>query len=127
MSVNVCVCVFVRACTCTCSLSYQASISLTLFYWGKKLCCVCRMQKRVIWIIRDHGNRDSCRKSFKEQTILAFISQYIFSLFEFVINNRGQFLVNPEIHSINMRHGSNLHLHLAKLQYLSEGRSLLTY
>jgi hypothetical protein len=79
------------------------------------------MQKRIIRIIMGHGNRDSCRNSFKELKILPFISYYIFSLLVFMVNNRDQFLINSEIHSINTRQGSNLHLPLANLDTYQKG------
>jgi hypothetical protein len=79
------------------------------------------MQKRVIRIIMGHGNRDSCTNLFKELTILPFTSQYMFSLLVFVVNNRDQFLMNSEIHSINTRQGSNLHLPLANLDIYQKG------
>jgi hypothetical protein len=68
-----------------------------------------------------HGNRDPCRNSFKKLKILPFISQYILSLLVFIVNNRDQFLINSEIHSINTRQGSNLHLHLANLNIYQMG------
>jgi hypothetical protein len=79
------------------------------------------MQKRVIRIIMGHGNRDSCRNLFKELKLLPFISQYIFSLLVFVVNNRDQFLIISEIHNINTRHGSMHHLHLANLDIYQKG------
>ena len=43
------------------------------------------------------------------------MSQYIFSLLTFVSNNREQYFANSEIHNINTRHNSNLHLPTAHL------------
>jgi len=43
------------------------------------------------------------------------MSQWIQSLLVFVVNNRDQFLINPEIRNICTRHNSNLHLPLANL------------
>jgi hypothetical protein len=65
------------------------------------------------------GNRDSCRKVFKELKILPFYCQYIFSLLLFFINNNEVFPTINEIHSICTRHSDNLHrtlLHLTKAQ-----------
>ena len=42
--------------------------------------------------------------------ILPHVSQYKLSILMFVVNNRDQFLINSEIHNINTRHNSNLHL-----------------
>jgi len=76
------------------------------------------MQKRVIKIIMGCGNRDSCRILFKKLKILPLNSQYICSLLIFVVNNRDQFLINPEIHNMNTRHSSNLHLPSVNLDIL---------
>jgi len=43
------------------------------------------------------------------------MSQYIHSLLILVVNTRAQFLINSEIHNINTRQSSNLHLPLANL------------
>ena len=71
---------------------------------------VFRIQKKAIRIIMGHGNRESCRNLFKELKILPLVSQYILSLLTFVLNNREQYFANSEIHNINTRHTSNLHL-----------------
>jgi len=47
--------------------------------------------------------------------MLPLMSQYILFLLIFVVNKRDQFLINPEIHNINTRHSSNLHLSSANL------------
>jgi hypothetical protein len=76
---------------------------------------VFRMQKKAIRIIIGHDNRESCRNSFKELNILPLMSQYILSLLSFVSYNREQYFANSEIHNINTRHTSNLHLPRAHL------------
>jgi len=45
------------------------------------------------------------------------------SLLIFVVNNRDQFLINSEIHNINTRQNSNLHLLLANLDIYQKGAS----
>jgi hypothetical protein len=93
-----------------------------IFWWNPyDSINIFRMPKRVIRIIVGHGNRDSFRNSLKELKSLPFISQYIFSLLIFVVNNRDQFLINPEIHSINTRQGSDLNLPLANLDIYQKG------
>jgi len=72
------------------------------------------MQKKAIRIIMGCGNRESCRNLFKELNILPLMSQYILSLLTFVSNNREE---NFEIHNINTRHTSNLHLPRAHLNF----------
>jgi hypothetical protein len=99
---------------------FHSVMSYEIIFWGNSYDSIkiFWMQKRVIRIIMGHGNRDSCRNSFMELNILSFISQCIFSLLIFVVKNRDQFLINSEIHSINTRQGSNLHLPLANLDFL---------
>jgi len=62
-----------------------------------------------------HSNREPCRNLFKELNILPLKSQYILSLLTFVSNNKEQYLTNSEIHNINTRHTSNLHIPRAYL------------
>jgi hypothetical protein len=54
------------------------------------------------------NSRHSCRELFKMLNILPLQSQYILSLVLFVVNNKNQFKVNSEIHSINTRNNSNV-------------------
>ena len=60
-----------------------------------------RIQKRVIRIITDSRPRDSCKQLFKKLGIFPLMSQYIFSLLLFIVNNKALFQMNFEIHSIN--------------------------
>jgi len=73
------------------------------------------IQKRVIRIIMGCGNWDFCRTALKKLKILPLLLQYMLSLLIFVVNNRDQFLINSEIHNINTRHSTNLHLPSANL------------
>jgi hypothetical protein len=68
------------------------------------------MQKRVFRILMGIGYRDSCRKLFKEEKILTFPSQYIFSLLLFVNHNMSLFIPNSVYHDINTRQKNNLHV-----------------
>ena len=67
------------------------------------------------------GTRDSCRILLNKLIILPLTSQYILSLPIFGVNNREQFFKNSEIHNINTRHSSNLHLHSANLDIYQNG------
>jgi hypothetical protein len=49
------------------------------------------------------------------------MSQYILSLLTFVSNNREEYFANSEIHNINTRHTSNLHLPGAHLSIYQKG------
>jgi hypothetical protein len=74
-----------------------------------------RMQKKAIIIIMGRGSRESCRNLFSELNILPLMSQYILSLLTFVSNNTDQYFPNSDMHNINTRHTSNLHLPTAHL------------
>jgi hypothetical protein len=52
--------------------------------------------------------RDSCRDSFREMKILPLCSHYIYSLMQYVVNNRHLFTRNSEIHNIGTRQNNNL-------------------
>ena len=79
------------------------------------------MQKKAIRIIMGRGNRESCRNLFKELNILPLMLQCILSLLTLVTNNREQYFANFEIHNINTRHTSNLHLPRAHLNIYQKG------
>jgi hypothetical protein len=52
--------------------------------------------------------RDSCSDSFKEMKILPLCSQYIYSLKQYVVNNRYLLIRNSKIHNIGTRQNINL-------------------
>ena len=49
------------------------------------------------------------------------MSKYILSLLVLIVNNSDQFLMNSEIHNINTRHSSILHLCSANLDVYQKG------
>jgi len=49
------------------------------------------------------------------------MSQYILSLLMFVVNDRDHFLIISEIHNINTRHSSNIHLPMENLDICQKG------
>jgi len=51
----------------------------------------------------------------------ALMSQYILSSLTFVSNDREQYFANSEIHNINTRHTSNLHLPRGHLNIYQKG------
>jgi hypothetical protein len=63
----------------------------------------------------------SCRNLFKKLKILPLMPQYIFSITMFIIKNKHQFTVNPEIHNINTRQHSNLHQPAPNLNGFKQG------
>ena len=78
-----------------------------------------KLKKRVIRIMMNAGNRESCRELFKKLNILPIHSQYILSLLLFVVKNINMFKSNSVIYSTNTRHCSDLYLpsvHLSKVQ-----------
>ena len=63
-----------------------------------------KLQKRVISIMMNARNKESCHELFKKLNILPLYSQYVLSLSLFVIKNINMFKSNSMIHSINTRH-----------------------
>jgi hypothetical protein len=88
-----------------------------IIFWGNSTNSsrIFKIQKRAIRIIMGHKSRDSCRDLFKELNILPFISQDIFSLLLFIVNNKNYFITNSENHSIHTRSSNNFHLPQANL------------
>ena len=56
-------------------------------------------------------NRNSCRQLFKTLKILPLLSQYIYSLLCFVINNMDQYQFISDVHNRYTRQGFNLNLY----------------
>jgi hypothetical protein len=79
------------------------------------------MQKRVIRIMMGCWYRESCRELFKELKILTLVSQYIFLLLMFVVNNSEYFVLNNAYHSNNTRRRNDLHLPQVTLSMYQKG------
>jgi hypothetical protein len=94
-----------------------------IIFWGNSTnnSKIFTIQKRAIRIIMGRKSRDSCRNIFKELKILTFISQYIFSLLLFVINNKNYSITNLENHSIHTISSNNLHVPQANLAIYQKG------
>jgi hypothetical protein len=86
-------------------------------FWGNSHYSniIFRLQKRIIRLIVGIRGRDSCREHFKKLRILPLQSQYILPLLLFVVDNEIYYRMNSEIHSINTRNKSNLHLPISNL------------
>jgi hypothetical protein len=69
-----------------------------------------KLQKRVVHIMTDQGNRTSCREFLKKLEILPLKSQYIFPLLIFVVKNKKHFITNYDNHNVETRQCENLHL-----------------
>jgi hypothetical protein len=76
------------------------SLNLNKIFYGTN---VFRLHKMIC------KRRESCRHLFRKLKILPLVSQYILSFSLFVVNNRNQFKIHSEIHSINSRHFCNLY------------------
>jgi hypothetical protein len=102
--------------------SYVHSIiAHSIIFWGNSPYSnnIFKLQKRAIRIIMNAGNRVSCHELFKKLNILPLHSQYILSLLLFVVKNIDEFISNSQVHTINTRHGSDLHppsINLTKYQ-----------
>jgi hypothetical protein len=79
------------------------------------------LQKKSIRIIMNSRSKESCRDLFKNSKIMTFLSQYIFSLVLFTINNDHLFNSNNKIHSYKTRAHCNLHLPAVNLTKYSKG------
>jgi hypothetical protein len=82
-------------------------------FWGNSSYAIqiFHFQKRVIRIMTDTGNRNSCRQGFIDLKILPILSLYIYSLLYFVINNIDHYNFVSEIHNRDTRQGFNLNLY----------------
>jgi len=101
--------------------SVHSIISYNIIFWGNSTYSntIFKLQKRVISIMMNAGNRESCHELLKKLNILPLYSQYILSLLLFVVKNINMFKSNSVVHSINTRHCSDLYLpsvHLSKVQ-----------
>jgi hypothetical protein len=99
---------------------FHSIMSYGIMFWGDSphSPVIFKMLKRVIRILMGIGYRESCRESFKVLKILTLSSQYIFSLFLFVVHNRGYFASSSVYHNINTRQKNDLHLpHVSLTMY----------
>jgi hypothetical protein len=92
--------------------SVHSIISYGLIFWGNSSYSntIFKLQKRVIRIMMNAGNGQSCRELFKKLNILPLYSQYILSLLLFVVKHLNMFTLHSIVHSINTRHCSDLYL-----------------
>jgi hypothetical protein len=80
-----------------------------------------KLQKRFVRITTGVGNRDSCRELLKNLKILTLVSQYIYSVVIFLIENRNYYICNYDIHKRNTRQGTNLHQPMFSLSLYQKG------
>jgi hypothetical protein len=82
---------------------------------------VFKMQKRLLRIMNNVRHRNSCRQLLKNWGILQFYSQYVFSLMMFVVKNMYSYITNQEIHGVNTRQNTDIHLISVRLTAFEEG------
>jgi hypothetical protein len=102
---------------------FHIVMSHCIIFWGNSAHSIniFKLQKRIIRIITNSGNRDSCRHLFTKLDILPFYSQYVFSLLIFVIDNISLFKTNSELYEINTRNINNFHLSKPRLTIYRNG------
>jgi hypothetical protein len=98
-------------------------ISYGIIFWGNSSCSkdIFKVQKRIIRVITNSRICDSCRELFKQLDILPLQSQYIYSLLVFINKNKDEFPLNSQVHRIDTRQNSNLHLPSANLRVDQRG------
>ena len=101
--------------------SVHSIISYSIIFWVNSTYSktIFKLQNRIIRIMMNVGNRESCRELLKKLNIIPLHSQYIFSLLLFVVENVNMFKSNSLVHSINTRHCSDVYQpssHLSKVQ-----------
>ena len=103
--------------------SFHSIISYGIKFWSistySKI--IFKTQKRIVRIITNSGNKDSCHNLFKKLCILPLQSQYVFSLLMFVIKNKNLFKTHMDIRSSNTRFNQNLKIPVANLAVFQKG------
>ena len=74
-----------------------------------------KIQKGIIRIITNSGNKNSCHDLFRKLHILPLQSQYIFSVLMFVVKNKDFFKTSSDVHCFNTRSHYDLHIPAANL------------
>jgi hypothetical protein len=92
---------------------FHTVMSYGIIFWGNSAHSnnIFKLQKRIVRIVTNSGNRVSCRHLFRKLDILPFYSQYLLSLLVFVIDNISLFKkiqsymkLTPEILTIFIFH-----------------------
>jgi hypothetical protein len=94
-----------------------------IIFWGNSSdsSIIFRIQKKAIRIMEGCGNRVLCRNLFEKLQILPLTSQYMISLFMFVVQNKSFFSTNNENLNIDTRQRNNLYLPQANLNIHQKG------
>ena len=101
----------------------QSVMSFGIIFWGNPHLngSIFKVQERIIRIITNAGQRDSCHQLYKQLQILPLPSLYIFSLLVYVNKNRSLFLSNSAIHDRNTRYDDGLYLPSTNLTLVQKG------
>jgi hypothetical protein len=80
-------------------------MSYVVIFWGNSShsSVIFKKWTRIIRIIMGHGYKGSLRELFKELKILPLSSQYMSSLFLYIVNIRDYFVLNSVYHNSNTR------------------------
>jgi hypothetical protein len=91
-----------------------------IIFWGNLpyRIKIFRIQKKIIRIITNPRNRDSCRELFKKLKIIPLCSQQISSLLLYIMNNKQPFMTNLEISTTA---STNLHPSVSNLTKFQQG------
>jgi hypothetical protein len=102
---------------------FHSIMSCGIMFWAVSTYnkIVFKIQKRVIRIITNSSNKDSCRDLFKKLNILPLQSQYLLTLLMFVVKNKELFKMNSDVHNFNTRSSYDLHLPTANLTVFQKG------
>jgi hypothetical protein len=94
-----------------CFSQVHSILNYGIIFWGNSpdSVKVFKMQKRIIKMITNSGNRDSCREMFRKTEILPFYSQYLFSLILYTVNNKHLFKANMDVRNYETRNKTNFH------------------
>ena len=89
-----------------------------IIWWGNSAYSsdIFKIKKRVIRIIMNAKNRDSCHQLCENLKILPLKSRHIFSLLLLVAINRDLYELNSEIHNISTIFSSDVHTATANLK-----------
>jgi hypothetical protein len=98
-------------------LYVHSIISYGIIFWGNSSHSedIFKIQKRIVRLIMNSGKKASCQQLSRELDILPVQSQYILSILLFVAKIKDQFISNSQVHKINTRQTSDLHIPIANL------------
>jgi hypothetical protein len=68
------------------------------------------MPKKILRIIYNLKETESCKNIFVQNNLMTFYSHYIYSTILFVLNNRNLFNLNTQVHQHDTRSKNNFHL-----------------